>query len=291
MSNVYAKVTDKIIALLEKGTVPWQRPWSGGVPKNLVSAKPYRGINSLVLGLCSPFASCFWLTYRQAQSRGGHVRRGERGFPVLFFRFKDKERADGKTDRIPITRYYTVFNVEQCQDIEAPQPERPNDIQPIEACEEIVAGYPNSPTIEHGLARAYYQPSSDTINMPARPLFSSAEEYYSTLFHEISHSTGHGSRLERTAVMDPIKFGTHAYSKEELCAELGASFLCAEAGIDPATIDNSAAYINSWLAKLRHDRRMLVQAASQAQQAADWILGRHAKQLQADDRAPVSVAA
>ena len=291
MSKVYETVTNQIIALLEQGTIPWRRPWACGSPKNLMSGKAYRGINAFVLALCSPYASPWWLTFKQAKERGGHVRQGEKGYRVLFFRFLERKRENGRIERVPLARYYTVFNVEQCEGILAPQPGRGHVLLPINACEQIVEGYPGAPTIEHGPARAFYQPSSDTIGMPAGSLFESSAEYYSTLFHEISHSTGHASRLDRSSVMDPIKFGSHTYSKEELVAVMGAAFLCAGAGIAPATIDNSAAYIKHWLSKLRDDRRMLVQAASQAQQAADWVLGRHAKQRQADEQAPVSEAA
>lgn len=278
-ASVYEIVTQKIIDQLESGCLPpWKRPWAGGIPKNLCSGKPYRGINSLVLGLCSPYASPWWLTFKQAKQRGGHVRKGEKSTAVLFFKMLEREQADGRKKTIPIARYYRVFNAEQCEGIEAPGVEE-RTINPIDACEEIMAGYPDPPTLQHREARAYYQPSTDTINLPRPGLFDSYADYFATWAHEAGHSVGAAHRLARPAVLDTARFGSHAYSKEELVAEFTSALVCGVAKVDPAVIDNSAAYLQHWLDKLKNDRRMLVRAAGQAQQAADWILGKHPKQL------------
>lgn len=274
--DVYGVITERIISLLESGTVPWRKPWVSGGAKNLVSGREYRGINSFILGAAS-YSSPYWATFNQIRERGGFVKKGERGSPVLFFRILDGERDDGREGRFAMARYYTCFNVEQTGgDMRVPEGVPLAAVEPIEACDRIVAGYANAPTIRHGESRAYYAPKDDRINMPRREVFESAEAYYSTLFHELSHSTGHASRLARKGVVDPISYGSHAYSKEELVAEMGSAFLCGATSIAPAIVENSAAYIASWLRRLRDDRKLVVEAAAQAQKAADLILGKHA---------------
>jgi len=278
----YAVITDRIIELLEKGVIPWHRPWAGGeAPRNLASGKPYRGINPFLLSAAG-YASSWWLTFNQAKQRGGHVRKGEQSTPVVFWKWlivPDKESGEpGKRKRIPFLRYYRVFNVEQCEGIEAPALKLPGGacggFSPIEAAERIVQTMPKAPAIVTGEPRAYYRPATDTVNMPARELFESGEGYYTTLFHELTHSTGHASRLSRPGVGDVAAFGSQTYSREELIAEMGAAYLCGEAGIVQRTIDNAASYIASWLKRLKDDRKLIIVAAAQAQKAADFILGR-----------------
>lgn len=279
-SKVYDIVTDRVLSLLERGTVPWRRPWAGGdlAPQNLLSRRPYRGINPFLLA-CTGYASPYWLTYKQAQQRGGHVRKGEKSTPVIFWKpwrteRRDPETGDRETVQIPVLRYYSLFNVEQCDGIDAPAIEGERcDFQPIKRCESVVADMPKRPTIEHREARAWYRPSTDTVNMPRPELFDEAPAYYSTVFHELTHSTGHRSRLGRPGIEDVAAFGSTSYSREELVAEMGAAFLCGHCGIETATIENSAAYVNGWLRKLRDDRKLVVVAAAQAQRAADFILG------------------
>jgi len=277
MANaVYGVVTDRIVSLLERGTVPWHQPWRGGPPVNLVSRKRYRGINPLIL-VSTGFAFPFWLTYKQAQELGGNVRKGERSTPIVFFKDwriseTDRETGEKRARTLPVLRYYNVFNVAQCEGIEVPEIER-GEIQPIDACERIARDMPNAPAIRTGEARAWYAPALDTVNMPARELFETGEGYYATLFHELTHSTGHKSRLDRDSIGKRAAFGSADYSREELIAEMGAAFLCGHAGIETATIENAAAYIAGWLAKLRGDSKLVVQAASAAQRAADYILG------------------
>jgi antirestriction protein ArdC len=272
-SSVYSIVTEQILKQLESGTAPWHRPWTTQGPKNLVSGRGYRGINVFLLA-SNGYGSPYWLTYRQATERGGHVRKGEHGTKVVFWKIGTREMEDADGDAVErksiVLRYYTVFNVEQCEGMAAPDATR--TVNPIEECERIVHGMPNPPAMEQD-ARAWYRPSTDTVGMPSRNAFNSAEEYYSTLFHELTHSTGHTKRVGRDGIEKLNTFGSESYSKEELIAEMGAAMLCGVAGIDRRTIANSAAYLKSWIDVLKSDARMVVQAASQAQKAADYIQG------------------
>ncbi len=280
--NVYEIITERILQRLEQGTVPWRKPWQGGeagMPRNLVTGQPYRGINVFLLAAAG-YSFPYWLTFRQARQRGGSVRAGEHGTPVVFWKWHHADEQDSENRRtqrrIPFLRYYTVFNTEQCDGVPVPVTGMPpqRELSPIQRCEEVVAGMPDAPVIESGRSQAAYLPARDRIIMPARSVFESEEGYYQTLFHEFVHATGHGGRLARPAVMDTAAFGSHAYSKEELVAEMGATFLCGHADIETATLENAAAYIDSWLRVLRGDSRMVVQAATHAQKAADFILGR-----------------
>jgi|GEM_PF-64333 len=272
-SDIYQLVTDRIIALLEAGTVPWRKPWSGyaSAPQNLVSRKAYRGINLLLLHAAG-FASPFWLTFRQAQELGGRVKKGEKSFPVVFWKlFEDDEHGEPRT--IPFIRYHSVFNVAQCEGIECPLAPVPRpEFQPIGECEQVVSGMPKAPVIAHGFNRACYSPIRDSVEMPDRAAFSPPEEYYSVLFHELTHATGHPTRLGRKGVAETNSFGSDPYSREELVAEMGAAFLCGHCGIGAATIDQSASYIENWLTRLKNDRKLVIKAAADAQKAADFIL-------------------
>jgi antirestriction protein ArdC len=272
--SVYSIITEQIVQQLESGVAPWRKPWNIAPPANLVSGRPYRGINTLLLAIRG-WGSPWWLTYKQAAERGGHVRRGEHGAKVVFWKCDkyETETPDGATvERTSaILRYYTVFNVEQCEGIGAPQ--AACTVNPIEECERIIAGMPGKPGFAQD-ARAWYRPSTDTVGMPARTAFDSAEGYYGTLFHELTHSTGHASRLGREGIEKLEQFGSESYSREELVAEIGSAMLCGIAGIAPQTVANSASYLQSWLRVLRADARMVISAASAAQKAADYILGR-----------------
>lgn len=281
--DVYEMITDRILKALENGTVPWQKPWksagSAGVPANLKSKKAYRGINIFVLAL-QGFSSRYWLTFKQAKDLGGFIRKGESGTPVVFWKWIEKTKKDSNGEeevvgRYPILRYYTVFNLDQIEGIDDPDVGEiaDGDFDPIEACEAVVAGMPNAPEIRHGQPRAFYRPSEDFVNMPKTELFDEPAEYYCTLFHELAHSTGHESRLNRETLVDMVAFGDTNYSKEELVAEMTAAFLCGVSGVENKTIDNSAAYIDGWRKKLSDDKKMVVCAAAAAQKAADYILG------------------
>jgi antirestriction protein ArdC len=280
--NVYEIITERILAKLEEGTVPWRKPWRGGeagMPRNLQTGHPYRGINVFLLAAAG-YESPYWLTFRQARQRGGSVRSGEHGTPVVFWKWHHAQEQDAENRstrrRVPFLRYYTVFNLEQCDGVFVPVTSMPpqRELSPIKHCEEVIAGMPDAPAIQKGRTQAAYLPTRDTILMPSRSTFESAEAYYATLFHELAHATGHERRLARPSVMDSITFGSHDYSKEELVAEMGAAFLCGHTGIEAATLENAASYIDSWLRVLRGDSCMVVQAATHAQKAADFILGR-----------------
>lgn len=275
MRSAYQVITDRIVTLLEAGTVPWHRPWGGPEhhPKNLVSGKQYRGVNVFLLSSAG-YEAPYWLTFKQARDRDGCVKKGERGHPCVFWKWLEHENTDtGETERHPFLKYYTVFNVQQCDRIEYPSLTRePQPFSPITRCENVVASMPRGPPIHHGGGRACYQPSTDEVHMPNRERFDSSEEYYSTLFHELVHSTGHPSRLRRSGITETIVFGSRTYSKEELIAEMGATFLCGHTGIENAVIDNSASYLASWLGRLRNDSRLVVQAAAQSQKAVDYVL-------------------
>lgn len=274
----YQVITDRIIELLEKGIVPWKKSWngSGNGPQNLISKKHYRGINSCLLH-CSGFESPFFLTYNQAKQKGGQVRKGAKGFPVVFWKFFDKMNDEGKkTGSIPMVRYSTVFNIDQCDGIETPTDyiKKEIDFNPIEKAESIVKGYIGKPEIRHGEGRAYYSPSTDFVMMPHKETFYSEREYYGTLFHELTHSTGHKTRLNREGIQGVSGFGSQVYSKEELVAEFGATYLCSECAITNEDLEKqSASYIHGWLSKLKSDKKILIQASGMAVKATHKILG------------------
>ena len=284
--DVYEIITDRIIEKLEAGTIPWHKPWSGGdgIPKNLITKKEYRGINVFMLGV-SGWGSSYWLSYKQAQELGGCVKKGEKGTPVVFWKWLTSKKEDESDEKnFPMLRYYTVFNVEQTEGIDEKKiPSlaiKYNKIERLEQCEAITANMPKKPMLTFNEQRAYYSPTLDYVNMPKRKTFTSSEEYYSTLFHELTHSTGHASRVNRKGIDCPdgswSSFGSVPYAKEELVAEMGASFLCGICQVENKTIDNSAAYIKSWLRKLKDDKKMVIMAAAQAQKAVDFILGKPA---------------
>jgi antirestriction protein ArdC len=233
----------------------------------------------------SSYSSPFWITFNQAKELNGTVRKGEKGTQIVFYKqlrsrkTKDENTGEDEDRRPPfVLTYHTVFNVEQCDGLTVPQIERPsttpNAVEQDEACEALVTGWENRPTLHltsESEMRAYYVPRTDSVHMPARNRFVDAPHYYSTLFHELVHSTGHESRLNRTF---GSCFGDELYSKEELVAEMGAAFLCAIAEIANEHTDrNTTAYLQSWIAKLEEDNRLIVHAAANAQRAVDTIIG------------------
>lgn len=280
--DAYERITARILQQLENGTVPWRKPWRGGEaghPRNLVSGRHYRGVNVFLLA-CAPYDVPYWLTFRQAKKLGGRVQKGEESTPVVFWRWIERENADtGKVEKFPVLRHYNVFNLAQCDLPPEKVPEvatvPENNFEPIQVCEDVVAGMPDPPSIRHGGGSAYYRPATDSVQMPRPERFDVREEYYCALFHELTHSTGHPSRLDRPGITELKPFGTPDYSREELVAEMGATFLCGHCGIENAVINNSAAYIAGWLQSLRDDNRLVIQAAGAAQKAADLILHRH----------------
>ena len=284
--DIYQEVTDRIIGYLEQGTAPWKNPIRRGAgdgwPKNLSSGKRYRGINVFLLGLRSwesGFASDYWLTFNQAKAAGGTVRKGEKGSLVTFWKmYATKDRETGLETEVPMLRHYTAFNVQQIDGINPPDVVEPDPdaapFEPLAEAERLIDGYTGKPVINHdGGTRAFYRPKSDTIHMPQPDQFEAAEDYYGTAFHELTHSTGHSSRLNRGLDTKLSSFGSPDYSKEELIAEVGAAFMCAAAGISPPTIEQSASYLQSWISVLKGDKRLVVSAAGAAQKAADLMLG------------------
>jgi antirestriction protein ArdC len=286
--SIYQTVTDRIVSSLKAGVIPWEKPWKaprftgGPFPRNFYTGKTYRGINVLLLW-SSEYSSPFWLTFRQAQELKGSVRKGEHGTPIVFYKqlpeHAEKGNENTREDECApfVLCHYTVFNVEQCDGLTLPETDQPTTVPEIdedEICESIVTGWENCPALHLTSPteyRAYYRPRTDSVHMPARGCFVDAPHYYSTLFHELIHSTGHESRLNRTF---GDRFGDELYSKEELVAEMGAAFLCAMAGIANEHTDrNAIAYIQNWIARLEADNRLVIHAAANAQRAADCILG------------------
>lgn len=277
--KAYEVLIDRILDLLDAGTVPWQRPWNPavGLPRN-IRGTAYRGINLLVLG-CQGYQSPLWLTFRQVTLLGGRVRAGEHGTPVLLWKWPERiaDTADAREQRrpAPLVRYYRVWNLLQTDGVEVPASSVTSPVAPeAVSADSIVSRMPAPPVIRHdGCGRAFYRPSTDSVHLPPREAFHDVDGYQATLFHELVHSTGHPSRLARPAVTDGALFGDHAYSEEELVAEIGAAYLCAHVGIAERTLENSAAYVASWLRVLRDDRRLLLRAAQHAQRAVDHVLG------------------
>lgn len=283
--DIYQEVTDQILELLDRGTVPWRNPIAkaggGGWPINLQSKKHYRGINVFLLaaaGWAKGYSSDYWLTFKQAIDQGGKVRKGEKSSLVVFWKqYTAEDRDTGDEVTIPVLKHYNVFNAEQCDEITPPDAFEPDTdatpFEPLATAESIVSGYRQKPTIRHGGGRAFYRPATDEVVMPEPVRFDTRESYYTTLFHECVHSTGHSERLNRGLDIDTSPFGSSDYSKEELIAEMGAAFLSATAGISPPTIEQSAAYISGWMQQLQSDKKFVVQAAGAAQKATDFILG------------------
>lgn len=304
-SKVYNVITDRIIAMLEEGIVPWRKPWNGaeGMPRNLVSKRPYRGLNPFVLSI-QPFSSPFWLSYKQVKQLGGVIKDDElkKYTPVIFWKYFDEPRKSKKKDnggdedkeeeedlndiadlpttgprtfyRRPYVRYYNVWNVEQCEGLDDHLPKAKPEIEftPIAACEQVIANMPEEANIIYKGARACYVPTLDEIWIPKAEIFHSIEEFYSTEFHELGHWTGHSSRLNRKGIEEPHFYGDEIYSQEELVAEMCATFLCSMTGIEQQTIENSKNYIGNWLKKLKNDPKLVVFAGAQAQRACDFIM-------------------
>ena len=279
-------VTNLIIERLEAGVVPWQMPWKspGAAPCNLISKKPYRGFNFWYL-LSFGFERPYFLTFNQVKDLGASIRKGAKSYLVVFWKMLEVAQKDGSTDNVPMLRYYRVFHVDDVEGI--PEDKIPgteahdHDFDPIAECDQLVEFWEDSPKIELNKAQACYIPVLDKVEMPNPRHFFRDEEYYSVLFHELTHSTGHRSRTNRHEKFPDHKFRSKDYSIEELIAEMGAAYLCGICGIQNNTIDNSAAYIQSWLKKFKSDNKFVIQAASYAQKAVDYILEHQRKPSEA----------
>lgn len=287
-NDLYAQVTAKIVADLEKGVRSWNQPWTNAHTGREVSIPvrhnriPYRGVNILLLwieAMQRGFASPMWMTYKQAQLQGGQVCKGERGSMVVFaspIEITETGETGEETERkIRLLRRYTVFNTEQIDGLPAecypqPAPARPLD-ERIEAVDAFV--HATGAVVRYGGDRAFYAPALDIIQMPPFERFSDREAYYGTLLHEITHWTSAETRLDRK--FGQKRFGDAGYATEELVAELGAAFLCAILGITPEIREDHAAYIGNWVAILKEDNRAIFRAAAHAQRAADYLNGLH----------------
>jgi antirestriction protein ArdC len=280
--DVYQMVTDRIIEQLNKGTVPWQQPWkAAGLPRNLLTNRAYRGINMLLLNSLG-YEHNLFVTYNQLNRElGGKVKKGEEGHIITYWNYGDKGKGnaedaeaseDGeKPKKAPLLRYYTVFNISQCENIPESYLEQGRVVDVIATCEEVVESMPQCPVIQHKGQKATYNPLEDVINMPKKASFTSDAGYYSTLFHELVHSTGHHSRLNRKDLIQMAEFGSEPYSHEELVAEIGACYLQSITGI-AEEFEQSAAYVQGWLQKLKNDKRFILSASTHAQKAIDFIL-------------------
>jgi len=276
--DVYAAINDKIIEQLNNGTIPWRKPWAdAGLPQNIISKKYYRGINMMLLSM-EQYEHNLFITYRQLQGIGAKVKKGEKGHMIVYWgQIEDKqegvEQAVENRDekKKSILRYYYVFNIAQCEKIPEQHLPKERETKELPSCESIVAGMPNCPPIRHKENSAFYNFKEDFVNMPKKKSFKKDESYYSTLFHELVHSTGHVSRLNRDTIVNMAEFGGEVYSLEELVAEMGTCYLQSFSGIT-GEFTQSAAYIQGWLARLKNDKRFIFQASKMAQKAVDFIL-------------------
>ena len=270
------QITDKLIAQMESGKLNWNKEWKCmGMPCNYQTKRPYKGMN-LVYTMFSEFASNYYLTFNQVKKMGGNVIKGSKGTTIMFWSKFIKEDKETKKQRMLFfAKTFTVFNEEQIEGIEFESDEQMNEFGTVEAIENLVSGMPNPPEMVTVMQdQAFYTPSRDRVTMPEKGQFNSLEAYYSTLIHELVHSTGHKSRLDREGVNSPSMFGSHEYSFEELVAELGAAFIMGMTGVsNENTEKNSAAYLQGWIKKFKSDKQMLYKAASQAQKAVDYMLG------------------
>ncbi len=285
--NAAEVLTQRTLEMLRDGIVPWQRGWrTAGGPARNITGHVYRGINAILLPAAG-YGSPYWMTRHQAEERGGAIKASEtkRAFPALWWRFRKVETTDEKTGEIrvtdrPLAGMVTVYNLEQTENVPLPADEAAtrSEFTPIASAEAFVAALRDGPSIAYdGGTRAFYRPDNDTIHLPMRERFSSSDELYAALFHELVHSTGHATRVGRPGIGSFDHFGSDQYSREELVAEFGAALVAGRLGID-RSFENSASYIANWMTRIASDPRALIAAGSAAQHAADWILA-HAEPL------------
>jgi antirestriction protein ArdC len=263
MSKVYDYVLEAIVARLNEGDIPWKQPWSKSPAINYTNRKEYRGINRLLL------SGGEYLTYKQATALKGTVRKGAKGRIVVYYSPLEKE-VDGKKEKMFVLRYYNVFHIDDIEGIESKLELKEHNI--IEEAENVVRTYSDKPEIELKGERSFYNHKTDQIVVPQLNKFENPEFYYSNLFHELIHSTGHEDRLNRKTITECDESGGFKYSKENLIAEIGAAMLCGSVGIENITIENQAAYIQNWIQTLQSDKRLILHAAGAAQKAADYVL-------------------
>jgi antirestriction protein ArdC len=295
-AEIHEMVTKRMVEALEAGTVPWHKPWKtgiGGRPVSMSTGKPYRGINTWLLSLTAMdggYSSPWWGTFHKIKELGGHVRKGEHHTKVVWWKTIVKPDPDDPAETITymVGKTDQVFSACQCDGLpdeyypgRAELPEVPELPEPQSVLDSYIV---RGPALRHALQnRAYYQSGPDMITLPERGQFDSADEYYSTAFHECGHSTGHPSRLDREGIATFDHFGSARYGREELCAEMTAAMLCAMTGID-ATFGNSASYVASWLKSIQGDIRLVSSAAAHAQAAVDLVMGAEAENGELDRR-------
>jgi antirestriction protein ArdC len=274
--DIYEVITNKIIAQLEGGNIPWLKPWNNSpdaksttranLPFNGFSGRNYNGMNLLLLG-CSGHSSNAWYSFKQVKELGGNVKAGEKSTMVIFWQFSEKKDASGNVvDKIPFLRYYNVFNYDQCENLPLPKQVEGKPIAYTSLDSMIKDDLDIKLT--HGGNQAFYSPSVDVITMPMHEAFTSPEHYDATILHELTHATGHTSRCNRDF---KNRFGSEAYAFEELVAELGSAFLSANLNVKPL-LQHNAAYIQSWLKVLKGDKKAIITASSQATKACAWVL-------------------
>ena len=284
-------VADRILELLERGELPpWDRPWRinpRGIPCNAVTLRPYRGINVWMTRISQEikgYRDHRWLTYKQAQQAGGNVRRGEKATVVVFWKMLEKENKDGKPSTFPMAATYNVFNAEQTEGCKLPElPELPEPADPIAEAEAVIAGMPNPPafeTYESENIPPHYRPLDDLVRVPDRRRYHRIELYYNTVYHELTHATGHPRRLDR---FDPAhRPDLHEYGVEELVAGMGSAMLADLTGISHVTITPDASYVKHWSEVIKADRSIVINAAQRSQKAVDYITGRNPEKQPAD---------
>lgn len=275
--DIYQTITDRIIDQLKGGHIPWLKTWTGVNTGafNRVSKQPYSLLNQMLLKHDGEYAS-----FKQWTELGGHIRKGEKSEIVVYWNIIDKEvtNKDGEKEvkHIPLLKYYNVFHISQVDGVE-PLEKPLSDLQPIESAEQIIIDYVNREGINYKETvsnRAYYSPVMDAVVVPSKKQYTNINDFYATAFHELTHSTGHSTRLARINTSNIAAFGSHEYSKEELVAEIGSASLLNLLGLETSkTFRNTAAYIQSWLQVLKNDNRFIVSAASKAEKAVNYILG------------------
>ncbi len=277
--KVFDQVTERIIQALEKGVIPWKKPWTSINPQN-INGREYTGINRLLLNL-TEYKYPIFLTMKQANELGGYIKKGEKSHIAVFWKvmtYNDRNNnGDESVNHVPYLRYFNVFNIDQTtvpisavKNTQIRLDEKPENTDPVTKAKELIASMTDIPAIVFNADRASYSPALDRIMLPHRNLFQSDEEFYSTEFHELIHSTGHPKRLNRKGIQE-VRFGTDEYSKEELIAEVGACFLSTLCGMSTG-LENSAAYIKGWIRALKNDPRMVVHAAGQAEKAVGFLI-------------------
>ena len=269
--DVFAVLTERLIEQLEKGIIPWRTPWSNaGIPRNLVSKHPYRGINLIVLASLG-YAENVFVSFNQLKEIGAKPKTDEKACPVMFWKFPPKEE-DTVVRKKPTLHYYSVFNITQCEDIPDSFQLSPTKVLgSIDTCEHVVSNMPQCPAIQNKMKTAFYDPLHDYINVPKQNTFATEEGYYTCLFHQLIHATGHHSRLGRKDLVELPEFGYSNFSHEELVAEIGTGYLQSYTGV-LEEFSPSQEYLSGWIKRFKEDKHFAYSAAAKAQQAVDFIL-------------------